>query len=319
MPEPIVIDKETIKRLLPMSECITVMKDAFRSLASDQCLQPLRSLMWLPDRKGVLGMMPAHAENLQIMGIKVISVFPDNKKLGLSSHQGVVILFDAKNGTPLCMADADEITALRTPATTALATDLLARGDAETLSILGSGTQAMGHIEGILLVRDIKKVTIWSRNDGNAKELAARVLNKHKLDLIIAKDEEEAVRDADIICAVTASSQPIIKGTWIAKGSHINAVGSSTPKARELDTRAIAIAKLFTDCYESIYSEAGDFIIPQQEGVIDKKHVIGEIGEVLIGKKPGRTGPDDITVFKSLGLAIEDIYSVFHVYKKIIK
>jgi len=156
--EPIIINKEKVISLLPMNECISVMEEAFRSLASGQCVQPLRPLMWLPDKRGLLGMMPGYAGDIDVMGIKVISVFPGNKNFGLSSHQGTVLLFETRNGQPLCMADADEITAIRTPAASAVATNLLARKDASTLSILGSGIQAAGHIEAMLLVRKIKKI-----------------------------------------------------------------------------------------------------------------------------------------------------------------
>ena len=317
--EPVFINKETVASLLPMKECISVMEKTFRSLASGNCVQPLRTLMWLPDKTGLLGMMPGYAGDIDVMGIKVISVFPNNKNSGYSSHQGVVVLFETKNGRPLCMADADEITAIRTPAASAVATNLLAKKDAETLSILGSGIQAAKHIEAMLLVRKIKKITVWSRNETNAIQLAEKVSKKHKRKVIVAKNAEEAIRDMDIICTVTGSAEPIVKGEWVSKGTHINAVGACSPGARELDTATICKSKLFTDCYESLYNEAGDFIIPKNEGAIDNSHVQGEIGEILLGKKNGRSGDEDITVFKSLGLAVEDIFSVDHVYRKISK
>jgi ornithine cyclodeaminase len=293
------------------------MEQTFRSLASGNCIQPLRPNMSLPDKTGLLAIMPAYAGDINVMGIKAISVFPKNKEFGFSSHQGMVLLFETKNGKLLCMADADEITAIRTPSASAVATNLLARKDAETLSIIGSGLQAERHIEAMLLIRKIKKITIWSRNETNAKVLAEEVSANYKLDIHIAKNPEEAVRDMDIICTVTASADPIVKGEWVSKGTHINAVGSSTPVARELDTATILKCKLFTDCYESLFKEAGDFIIPKNEGAIDDTHVKGEIGELLLEKKEGRIKDDDITVFKSLGLAVEDIFSVNHIYQKL--
>ncbi|MEJ0105201.1 MAG: ornithine cyclodeaminase family protein [Bacteroidota bacterium] len=317
--EPLFINKETIASLLPMNECISVMEKTFRSLASGNCVQPLRPLMWLPDRTGLLGMMPGYAGDIDVMGIKVISVFPGNKNSGYNSHQGVVVLFETKNGRPLCMADADEITAIRTPAASAVATNLLAKKNAETLSILGSGLQAVRHIEAMLLVRKIKKIILWSRNELHANQLAEKISAKNNIDISIAKNPEEAVRDIDIICAVTGSAEPIVKGEWLSKGTHINAVGACMPKARELDTATILKSKLFTDCYESLYHEAGDFIIPKNEGAIDDRHVKGEIGEILLEKKAGRTGNDDITIFKSLGLAVEDIFSADYIYRKLIE
>ena len=227
----IIINKDTIASLLSMKECISVMEITFRSLAGGKCVQPLRNLMWLPDKTGLLGMMPCYAGDIDVMGIKVISVFPGNKNFGYSSHQGVVVLFETKNGKPLCIADADEITAIRTPAASAVATNLLAKKDAETLSILGSGIQAAKHIEAMLLVRKIKKITLWSRNETHAKQLAGKVSNKNKIDVTVANNPEEAVRDIDIICTVTGSAQPIVKAEWVSKGTHINAVGACIPQA----------------------------------------------------------------------------------------
>lgn len=317
--EPIIINKEIVASLLPMKECIPVMEDAFRSLAGGNCVQPLRPLMHLPDKTGLLGMMPGYSGDIDVIGIKVISVFPGNKNFGYSSHQGMVILFETKNGRPLCIADADEITAIRTAAATAVATNLLSRKNAETLSILGSGIQAPRHIEAILLVRKIKNIILWSRNETHAKQLAENLSLKNGIEVKVVNNPEEAVRNIDIICTLTASVHPIIKAEWVSKGTHINAVGSCTPVTRELDTATIAKSRLFTDRYESLFKEAGDFIIPKNEGAVDDSHVQGEIGELLLGKKKGRTSNDDITVFKSLGLAIEDIFAVNHIYRKIAK
>ncbi|MFI5133614.1 MAG: ornithine cyclodeaminase family protein [Chitinophagales bacterium] len=317
--EPVFFNKEKVASLLPMEECISVMEKTFRSLASGNCVQPLRPLMWLPDKSGLLGMMPGYAGDIDVMGIKALSVFPKNKNFGYSSHQGIVILFETKNGKSLCIADADEVTAIRTPAASAVATNILARKDAETLSIIGSGVQATRHIEAMLLVRKIKKITIWSRSETSAKQLAEKIAAKNKIEINVAKDPEEAVRNMDIICTVTGSVQPIVKGEWVSRGTHINAVGSCMPSARELDTATVLKSKLFTDWYESLFKESGDFIIPKNEGAINDSHVKGEIGEVLLGKKEGRTSDDDITIFKSLGLAVEDIFAVNYIYRKISK
>jgi len=311
------IDKEKIASLLSMQECIEVIEKMFRSLAVGEAAQPLRSLMWLPDRKGLLGMMPGYDSIAGVMGIKLISVFQGNRDNGYPSHQGVVLLFDANNGRPLMIFDASEITALRTAAASALATRLLAREDAEVLSIVGSGEQAEKHIESILLVRNITRINIWSRREKNAASLANKVSWQYNIPVTIGKNAEEALQDADIICTVTSSPQPIVAGDWIKKGAHINAVGSSTPRTRELDTNTVLKSKLYTDCYESILNEAGDFLIPKQEGVITDSHIHGDLGEVLLGTKKGRENKDEITLFKSLGIASEDIFSCWHIYQKI--
>lgn len=315
--EPLFVNKERIASLLPMEECIEVMEKMFLSLAAGECIQPLRNIMWLPDRSGVLGMMPGHAAKLGVMGIKVITVFHANSEVGLPSHQGVVMLFDAKHGQPLMLFDALEITAIRTAAASAVATKVLSRKKSSTLAIIGSGEQAKRHIEAMLLVRDIKQINLWSRKEKNARHLVNKLPAEYNIPVHIKTTVQEAVEDADIICTVTSSKEPVVMGEWIAAGTHINAVGSSTPFARELDTVAITKSKLFTDCYESLLNEAGDFLIPKKEGSVTDDDVKAEIGEVLSGTKKGREHDDEITVFKSLGISAEDIFSAYHIYEKI--
>jgi len=313
------INKEKIASLLTMQECISVMEKMFRSLANGEAAQPLRSFMWLPGRKGLLGMMPGYDTTAEVMGIKLISVFHDNRDNGYPSHQGVVTLFDANNGRPLMIFDASEVTALRTAAASALATRLLSREDAGSLSIIGSGEQAERHIESILLVRKIRTINIWSRTEKNATSLANKISDRYSIPIVVHKNAEKAVKDSDIICTVTASPQPVVSGSWISDGTHINAVGSSTPVTREVDTNTILKSKLYTDCYESILNEAGDFLIPKREGAITDSHIRGDLGEVLSGTKKGRENRDEITLFKSLGIASEDIFSCWHIYQKIIQ
>ena len=315
--DPLFINKEKIASLLPMNECIDVMEKMFLSLAAGECLQPLRNIMRLPGGHGVLGMMPGHAGKLGVMGIKVITVFHANSEVNLPSHQGIVMLFDAKHGQPLMLFDALEITAIRTAAASGVATKLLSVTDASTLAIIGSGEQAKRHIESMMLVRKIKQLNIWSRKEENAKKLAQHAREQYPIPVNLFENAKEAVETADIICTVTASKEPVVKGEWIAAGTHINAVGSSTPMARELDTDAIVRSKLFADRYESIFNEAGDFLVPKKEGAVTDDHVKAEIGEVLSGLKKGRENNEEITVFKSLGIAAEDIFSAYHIYEKI--
>ncbi|HEY1870565.1 MAG TPA: ornithine cyclodeaminase family protein [Chitinophagaceae bacterium] len=315
--EPRFIAKEKIASLLPMQECIEVMENMFRSLAKGESAQPLRSLMWLPDKKGLLGMMPGYDATAGIMGIKVISVFHGNKNEGYPSHQGVVILFDARHGQPLMIFDAAEITAIRTAAASALATRLLARKNSEVLAIIGSGEQAKRHIESMLLVRNISQVNVWSRNKQNAVTLGEKISERYNIQIVAYENAQQAVENADIICTVTSSPQPVVFGTWLKSGAHINAVGSSTPATRELDTEAILKSKLYTDCYESILNESGDFLIPKKEGAIKDTHIKGDIGQILLDMKKGRENDNEITIFKSLGIASEDIFSCWHIYQKI--
>jgi ornithine cyclodeaminase/alanine dehydrogenase-like protein (mu-crystallin family) len=314
---PPYLDKHSITPLLPMQDCISVMERMFRSLAAGECLQPLRNLLWLPDKSGILGMMPGYASTPEILGIKVITIFHANHTLGLPSHQGVVMLFDAKQGTPLLLLDAATITAIRTAAASALATRLLAREDATRLAILGTGEQAEQHVQAIALVRPLTAITIWGRNEIHAANLAHKLGSMHHIPIFLASSAQEAVEDADIICTVTSSPQPVLMGEWIPEGAHVNAVGSCTPVTRELDTKAVLRSRLYTDRLESLFNEAGEFLIPKKEGFLNETFVQGEIAEVLTGAKQGRTNAADITLFKSLGIAAEDLFAAHYIYDQL--
>lgn len=314
---PRYLDQDAIHSLLPMQDCISVMERMFRSLAAGECLQPLRSLLWLPDKSGILGMMPGYADGPGILGIKVITIFHGNGALGLPSHQGVVMLFDAKHGTPLLMLDAAAITAIRTAAASALATRLLARDNATRLAILGTGEQAERHAESIALVRPLTDITIWGRNEMHAAALAHKLGTRYTTRIHLANTAQEAVEDADIICTVTASPQPVLLGEWIPEGAHLNVVGACTPTTREIDTKAVLKSRLFTDRYESLFNEAGEYLIPKKEGFLHENHAKGEIGEVLTGTKDGRLNAADITLFKSLGIAAEDLFAARYIYDQL--
>jgi len=312
----LILNKEEVESILTMQACIGIMSDAFKALEKGESLQPLRSLMRLPSQKGLLGMMPGYTGENNIFGIKSISVFPENYKKGISSHQGVILLYEGESGRLLAVLDAEEITAVRTAAVSALATDVLARKDASTLAILGAGVQGRQHLKSISLVRSISKVFIWDIADQYTKAYVEDESKHTDKDIIGASTAKEAVADADIICTVTPSREPILRHAWIKPGTHINAVGACTPKAQELESILVAQSRLYTDCRESLFHEPGDFLNPKQEGLITEDHVIGELGELLTGKIKGRETDDDITLFKSLGLAIEDLASGYFVYEK---
>lgn len=311
--EPPFINNEKVKSLLPMHACIGVMETMFRDLAQGRILQPLRSLMWLPDHSGLLGMMPGYAKGPDVIGIKLITIFHRNAAAGFPSHQGLVILFEATHGQPLLLLDAGELTAIRTAAASALATRHLAREDASTLAIIGAGLQAERHIESISLVRHLDAIYLWGRNPAHSQHLRDQLAGRYPIHL--ASTAQAAVEAADIVCTVTAAAQPVVEGRWLQPGTHLNVIGSCTPNNREVDSETIRISRLFTDRYESLFREAGDFLIPLNEGVVTEDHPKGELGEVLTGSKPGRTKPDDITLFKSLGIAAEDLYAAWHIYQ----
>ncbi|MBI3242124.1 MAG: ornithine cyclodeaminase family protein [Chloroflexi bacterium] len=312
----LVINQSEVPQLLPMNECMAVMADALKTLGQGNAILPLRPVMWLPEKVGALGMMPSYLGDIQSFGLKVVSVFPGNHGTEYDSHQGAVMVFEAKHGRLLAIVDASSITGIRTAAVTGVATQLLAREDAGDLAILGSGVQAQTHLEAMMLARKIRRVRVWSRNADHARQFAERESKRRGLSIEVMGTVKEAVMGADIICATTASPTPILLGEWIGPGAHVNAVGSSVAFTRELDTAAVAKSKLFVDRRESTLNEAGDFLFPKKEGAIGDDHIKGEIGEILLGKVKGRESADEITLFKSLGLAIEDLASAHHVYKK---
>jgi alanine dehydrogenase len=313
-----IINQSEVRQLLPLHECIEVMAAALATLARGDAILPLRPIMWLPDKVGALAMMPAYLGDTRgaAMGLKVISVFPGNHGTPYDSHQGAVLLFDTQHGQLLAVIDASAITALRTAAVSAVATRLLARPDAHDLALLGAGTQAATHLAAMLLVRPLQRVRIWSRSPQHARQFAERETRRHGITIEPIETAQAAVAGADIICTVTAAPQPVLLGDWIAPGAHVNAVGSCVPFTRELDTAAVVKSRLFVDRRESTLNEAGDFLFPRQEGAIGDDHILGEIGELLLGQRTGRASPDEITLFKSLGLSVEDLAAAQHVYRQ---
>jgi len=279
-----------------------------------------------PDKKGLIAWMPSYlGAAKKAIGAKVITVFPGNLNSTLDTHQGAILLFETEGGRLLAAVDATSVTAIRTAAVSAVATRALARAEATELAILGSGTQARSHLNAMLLARRITKVRLWSRNPEHAQRFLDRWLSsRHESsskypetpEIQILPSVKEAVEDADIICTTTSTTQPILEGRWIPNGAHINAVGAYTPSTRELDSVAVARSLLFVDSRESAMKEAGDFLIPKNEGAITDSHIRGELGEVLEGKVRGRTSDADVTVFKSLGLATEDLAAAQYIYEK---
>ena len=292
------------------------MADTLRSLSRQESVLPLRSNLWLPDKAGTLCMMPAYLGGGGALGLKVITYFAGNQATELDTHQGVVLLFEPVHGRLLALIDATAITSIRTPAVSAVATRLLARPDAGDLALLGSGTQARGHLKAMRLVRNIRRVRVWSRPIEHAQRFADEESRSQNVAIEVMPTAEAAVAGADLICTITSALEPILKGEWLEPGAHINAVGSSIPHARELDTAAMVISKLFVDRRESALAESGDFLFPKNEGAINEGHIRGEIGDVLIERLPGRTSPTEITLFKSLGLAVEDLAAASYVYRK---
>ncbi|TMQ59427.1 MAG: ornithine cyclodeaminase family protein [Candidatus Eisenbacteria bacterium] len=312
----LVIPQRDVSKLLPMAECVDLMAEALRTLSRGHAVLPLRTAVWLPDRSGLLGVMPAYLGAPPSMGLKAVSVMPGNHGTEYDSHQGVVLLFEIEHGSLLAVIDATSITAIRTAAVSAAATRLLAREDAGDLAILGSGVQAASHLEAMRVARPIRRVRVWSRDAAHARSFAERESARYGSPVEAVADPRAAVERADLICTTTASREPVLRGEWLSPGVHINAVGSSFATGRELDTPAVKRAKLYVDRLESALHEAGDFLIPRTEGAIGEDHIVGEVGEAFLGRIEGRRSGKEITLFKSVGLAVEDLAAAHHVYEK---
>ena len=290
-----VVGEEETRRLLPMGECIEAMAEVLAELARGRLHNPLRSVVRPADAPSLLGLMPAYrGGDDPLYALKTVVVAPENPKRGLDAHQGFVSLHDGATGVLRGLVNASAITAVRTAAVSGVATRALARPDSRTLAILGAGVQARAHLEAMRAVLPLERVVAWSpRSILDGAERAAST--------------EEAVRDADVVVTATTAREPIVRREWLKAGAHVNAVGSSIPTTRELDTATMAAAALFVDRRESTLNESGDYLFAAREGAFGPEHIRAELGEVLAGAAEGRRSDDELTVFKSLGLAVEDL------------
>jgi ornithine cyclodeaminase len=314
--ELLIVNQSEVPRLLPVKECVDVMARAFAALIRGEATMPLRQILWLPETSGALALMPAHLTTLAAVGVKAVTFFPRNEGTDLDSHQGAVLLFEPGRGRLVAVIDATSVTAVRTAAVSGLATRLLSNPDAGDLAIIGSGVQARTHLEAMRAVRPIRRVRVASKTPERARAFAQRESARHGIEVTPCDSVREAVAGADLVCTVTSSREPVLEGAWISPGAHVNAVGSSVATARELDTDAVVRSRLFVDHRAAALAEAGDVLIPIAEGAITAAHVSGELGELIVGKVRGRTEPAEVTVFKSVGLAIEDVAAAQHIYAK---
>jgi len=302
----LVLAHEDVKRLLPMDECIELMTEALSDLAQGRSWQPLRFVVRPPEEQSLMGLMPAHRSPPgPAYGLKAVCIFPGNPARGLDAHQGGVLLFDGETGQLRALIDGSVVTSIRTAAVTAVATRALARPDSRVLAIVGSGVQARPHLEAMAKVLPFEQARVWSRTPEHAQAFAAEAEMPFPVEA--AESAEAAVRGADIVVTVTSAREPVVDRSWLAPGAHVNAVGSSIPTARELDSATIAAAALFVDRRESTVNESGEYLRAVEEEGIGPDHIRAELGEVLIGSHEGRRSDEELTVFVSLGLAVEDL------------
>jgi ornithine cyclodeaminase/alanine dehydrogenase-like protein (mu-crystallin family) len=309
----IYLSRDDVEALLDMPTCIRAMRSAFQAVAEGRIQAPPRTVIRMADRSGFFGSMPIYASGYG-SAAKVMTIYPGNHDVGLASHQGFILLFGEEDGVALAMVEAGSITEMRTAAVSGLATDLLAKSDATKLCILGSGVQARSHVRSMCCVRDISGIHIWSRTPGHAESFAAWAAEETGLDVSVHDTSSVALSDCDIVCTVTASPDPIVDHDALATGCHINAVGSFTPSARELDTETIRCARLFVDSRESALSESGDILTPISEGAVGDGHILAELSDLVTGEHQGRLDQTEMTVFKSLGVAVEDLVAAKAVY-----
>jgi ornithine cyclodeaminase len=306
----LIVSQAEVAALLPMAACMDAMADVLQALSRGDALLPLRQVLHLSGGRGAFAVMPAvlgQDGQDTALAVKAITVVPGNHGTAYDSHQGAVLLFEGGHGSLQAILDASALTAIRTAAVSGVATRALARDDAGDLAILGTGVQAGTHLQAMLVARRLRRVRVWSRNREHARAFAERAQRRHGIPVQAAETARDAVAGADLVCTVTSSREPVVEAGWIAAGAHVNAVGASVASARELDSATVARSRLFVDRRESAQAEAGDFLIPRAEGLIADDHIRAELGEVLLGRRPGRLSPEDVTVFKSLGLAVEDL------------
>ena len=304
----VILNHGEVTRLMPVADCIGIMAKALAALSKGQVHMPMRTMVRPPDGSGIMYLMPAYMSGERAAyGLKVIGIFPDNYLVGKESHQGAMLLFHSKTGELCSVLNASAVTSIRTAAVSGLATQILARKHANRLAIVGAGREARTHLEAMAAVRPIKLAMVNDIVLERAQVFADEMSSHYAFPVRAVETAEEAVRGADIIVTVTNSKEPVLRREWIAPGAHLNVVGSYFPYAREVDTATMVAATLYVDLKECAFNEAGDYILAAKEGAIGPDHIRGEIGELVIGKVKGRTSEREITLFKALGLAVEDL------------
>lgn len=309
-----VFDHDHVERLLLMRECIEVVQEALRGLDRGEYTMPLRSIFAPPGAAGAMAWMPAHRSGEKaVFGMKLLVIVPGNPARGLDSHQGAVLLMDGSTGQLIALLDASAVTAIRTAAVSAVATRALAREDSHVLAIIGTGVQARKHLEAIPLVRPIRRVLIAGRTRDRAEEFVRSLPSQSGISVEPAASIEAALQDADVVVTCTSSPDPVVRRDMLRKGMHLNAIGASRPPAHELEPAALPDVVLFTDRRESLEAEAHEWRLAVAQGIVKPDHLRGELGQLLNGSVKGRRTADEITVFRSLGLAAEDVAAAQHV------
>jgi ornithine cyclodeaminase/alanine dehydrogenase-like protein (mu-crystallin family) len=309
------IDRKEVARRLTYEVCIPIVRQAMIALSKGETRQLLRSVIPLSEGR-LFGIMPGAMGAHQVFGAKLISVFLENFERGMPSHQGLVVLFDPESGAPVCVVDAGEITAIRTAAASAVATDVLARKDARSLALLGYGEQAETHARAISKIRRLESIVVWGRSPERARAFAERTQVELGLPVAVAENVRNAVAAADIICTVTSAREPLLKGEWVRPGTHVNVVGSGMAGPVEVDNELVVRSRFIADSRAGVLEQGAEFLRAKAGGLVGDDHVVAEIGQVLMGAVEGRRSDDEVTVYKSLGHVVQDLAAAWALYSQ---
>jgi len=319
----LILNARDVSASLTHVQCIEVVESAMKSISQRTVIMPLRQFIEIPETPGKFTMMPGYLQNPRCFGVKLVSKYPPVKGSNLGSHIGAVMVFDAETGAPNALLDGGELTAIRTSAASALATKVLARKSSRILIIMGCGDEARHHIQAILAIKKIDKIIIWGRSEKRVQALIDRLRDTkivpQQVELIFEKDAQTAVNQGDIVCTVTSSTRPILQGKWLQPGTHVNLVGAAIRTSFEADNDVVTDSKFYIDYLESAMIQAGELLNAIEEGLINEKHIIGEIGDVLLGNCVGRENDQEITVYKSLGVSAQDLAAGTCAYNNALK
>jgi ornithine cyclodeaminase len=313
---PILLSEQDVRIVLSMDDLIDGMQTALIRFSTGEVTQPLRTVLEVPSKKGFFGVMPACVSEPAALGTKLVTVFHGNAAAGLPTHLATILLLDPDTGELLAVVDGRFITEARTAAVSAVSAKLLAREDAATLAIVGSGVQARSHLHALARVRQLREVRVWSPDQGRRNAFVQEMRRRVDAPLTAVNSARDAVAGADLVVLATAAKEPVVSNDWIAAGTHVCAVGACRPDQREMDTALVARSRMFVDSRTGALAEAGDLLIPMREGAFGESHIAGELGEVAAGRIQGRTSADEVTIFKSLGMAIEDVAAAHLAYIK---
>jgi len=320
----LLLNEQDMKKVFTMKDAIKADKDAIEFYSKGESCIPLRTNLAVPEHNGQSLYMPGYVAGADALGIKIVSVYPDNINKGIPSVPAFMVLIDNETGQVCAAMDGTYLTKVRTGALAGAATDILARKDSQIYALIGTGGQAETHLEAVLTVRNIKEVRVYSRKKERVEEFVRKMREKYSerfnVDIIAANSSDEAVDGADIVTCVTTSKEPVFNGKLLKKGVHINGMGSYTPDMQELDEYAVLNSdKIYVDTLNGVLNESGDFIIPMKENKLSEEDITGELGEVIIGKVPGRESDDEITLFKSVGSGVFDLVTARRIYEKAIE